>query len=195
MSTAGQPLSDAFFDRSPRQVAPDLIGCTLLHNGVGGRIVETEAYERDDPACHAFGGPTARNAPLFGPPGIAYVYLCYGIHTMFNVVTDRGGIAAAVLVRALEPTDGIETMRTRRGMSTGDLPDRRLCSGPGKLCEALAIELAASGTSAIEEPYRLLGRPRGTRSPKVIAGPRIGLTRAVELPWRYCLAGSPYVSR
>lgn len=192
MSTAGpEPLEYGFFDRPPRDVAADLIGCTLLHEGVGGAIVETEAYERDDPACHAFGGPTARNAPLFGPPGRAYVYLCYGIHTMFNVVTDGDGIAAAVLIRALEPTHGIAAMRARRPVRR----DRDLCSGPGKLCQALGITLDQSGLSALEAPYALLGRAPNDLRPPVVAGPRIGLTKAAELPWRYCRAGSDYLSR
>ncbi len=190
-AAAGPPLETAFFDRPPREVAVDLIGCTLLHEGVGGPIVETEAYERDDPACHAFGGLTARNAPLFGPPGRAYVYLCYGIHSMFNVVTDADGVAAAVLVRALRPTHRVDAMRARRGPR----PDRELCSGPGKVCQALGITLAGSGAGALEAPYALLGRPPGDSRPEVVAGPRIGLTKAAELPWRYCLAGSGYLSR
>ena len=151
--TAGPPLGASFFDRPPRPVAVDLIGCTLLHRGVGGRIVETEAYEQDEPACHAFGGPTTRNAPLFGPPGHTYVYLCYGIHSMFNFVTESDGVAAAVLIRALEPTDGLEEMRLRR-RTNGD--DRTLCSGPGKLCEALGIGLDDSGLSAVEGSVRRL---------------------------------------
>lgn len=183
-------LDRAFFDRPPRQVAAGLIGCTLLHGGVGGVIVETEAYEREDPACHAFGGPTDRNAPLFGPPGRAYVYLCYGIHSMFNLVTEPEGTAAAVLVRALEPTSGLDAMRARRGVS-GEL---ELCSGPGKICQALAIELSQSGADALADPFTLLAPDRGA-SGEVVAGPRVGLTKAADYPWRYCLAGSPYLSR
>ncbi len=190
--TAGPPLGASFFDRPPRPVAVDLIGCTLLHRGVGGRIVETEAYEQDEPACHAFGGPTTRNAPLFGPPGHTYVYLCYGIHSMFNFVTESDGVAAAVLIRALEPTDGLEEMRLRR-RTNGD--DRTLCSGPGKLCEALAIGLDDSGLSAVEGSYAVLGREPDAPAPEVTAGPRVGITKAAELPWRYCLAGSRYLSR
>jgi DNA-3-methyladenine glycosylase len=188
---AGPRLGVSFFDRPARPVAADLIGCTLLHRGVGGRIVEAEAYEQDEPACHAFGGPTARNAPLFGPPGHIYVYLCYGIHSMFNFVTEADGVAAAVLIRALEPTDGIEEMRRRRRRDD----DRALCSGPGKLCEALAIELVDSGLSAVAGPYAVLGRDPGAPAPAVEVGPRIGITKAAELPWRYCLAGSRYLSR
>jgi DNA-3-methyladenine glycosylase len=188
--TAGVPLDRRFFARPPRAVAAELIGCTLLHRGVGGVIVETEAYEQDDPACHAFGGPTARNEPLFGAPGHAYVYLCYGIHSMFNLVAEPDGIPAAVLVRALEPVDGIELMRERRGRRQL----RDLCSGPGKVCEALAIELSQSGADALQEPFRLLAAEPDA-APEIVAGPRIGLTKAADLPWRYCLAGSPYLSR
>jgi DNA-3-methyladenine glycosylase len=190
MGSTGPALEVSFFDRPPREVAVDLIGCTLLHEGVGGLIVETEAYERDDPACHAYSGPTPRNAPLFGPAARVYVYTCYGIHSMFNVVTDADGVAAAVLIRALEPTHGLEAMRERRGAES----DRELCSGPGKLCEALAIETTATATSAIEAPFAWQGRPRA-ESFEVVAGPRIGLTKAVDLPWRYCLERSRYLSR
>lgn len=185
-------LDAEFFARPPRQVARDLIGCELLHEGVGGTIVETEAYEQDDPACHAFVGRTKRTDVLFGPPGLAYVYLCYGIHRMFNVVTDDDGTAAAVLVRALEPTRGIEAMRTRRGAdrALGDL-----CSGPGKICEALAIELDQTRAPVIAAPFSISGRDPAADEPVVVAGPRIGITRATELPWRYCLAGSAHLSR
>lgn len=187
---AGGALDRAFFDRPPRRVAAELVGCTLLHRGVGGVIVETEAYEHDDPACHAFGGPTARNAPLFGPPGRAYVYLCYGIHSMFNLVAEPEGTAAAVLIRALAPTRGVAAMRERRGL--GD--ERGLCSGPGKLCQALGIELSQSGADALAHPFELLA-PELDGGHEVVAGPRIGLSRAADYPWRYCLAGSPFLSR
>lgn len=183
-------LDRSFFARPARRVAAELIGCTLLHRGVGGVIVETEAYERDDPACHAFGGPTARNAPLFGPPGRAYVYLCYGIHSMFNLVAEPEGTAAAVLIRALAPTSGVAAMRARRGL--GD--ERGLCSGPGKICQALGIELSQSGADALAEPFELL-RPEPAAGDEVVAGPRVGLTRAADYPWRYCLAASPFLSR
>ena len=190
MGAAAGELDRDFFDRAPRDVAADLIGCTLLHGGIGGVIVETEAYERDDPACHAFGGPTARNAPLFGPPGRAYVYLCYGIHSMFNLVAEPEGVAAAVLVRALEPTAGVEAMRERRRLDSA----RELCSGPGKLCQALGIELSQSGMDALREPFTLLAADaRPDR--KIVAGPRIGITKAADYPWRYCLADSPFLSR
>jgi DNA-3-methyladenine glycosylase len=189
VTAPGAALEREFFDRPPRVVAADLIGCVLLHDGVGGTIVETEAYEADDPACHAFGGPTARNVPLFGPPGMTYVYLCYGIHAMFNLVTETEGTAAAVLVRALEPTAGLDAMRSRRGQSD----PRALCSGPGKICEALAIELSQTGMDALAEPFTLLGPSRP--DPEIVAGPRIGLTKAADYPWRYCLAGSRFLSR
>lgn len=188
--TAGATLDRSFFARAPREVAAGLIGCTLLHRDVGGVIVETEAYEQDDPACHAYGGPTARNAPLYGPPGHAYVYLCYGIHSMFNLVAEPDGTPAAILVRALEPVTGIDLMRRRRGREH----ERDLCSGPGKICEALAIELSQSGADALREPFRLLAAEPGPAR-EILAGPRIGLTKAAELPWRYCLAGSPFLSR
>lgn len=185
-------LDAAFFDRPPRQVAQDLIGCELLHEGVGGTIVETEAYEEDDPACHAFVGRTARTEVLFGPPGLAYVYLCYGIHRMFNVVTERDGIAAAVLVRALEPTRGIDAMRARRGADRA-LSD--LCSGPGKLCEALAIELGQTRAPVLAAPFSISPRDPAASAPEIVAGPRIGITKGAELPWRYCLEGSAHLSR
>jgi DNA-3-methyladenine glycosylase len=184
-------LTEEFFARPPREVARGLIGCGLFHDGVGGTIVETEAYERDDPACHAFVGRTARTEVIFGPPGRAYVYLCYGIHRMFNVVTDEDGIASAVLVRALEPTHGIETMRERRGERIGL---DGLCSGPGKICEALAIDLHQTHSSVVEPPFEMTARADGPE-PEVVAGPRIGITKAVELPWRYCLADSRFLSR
>jgi DNA-3-methyladenine glycosylase len=190
-SGLGRPLEEPFFARPARVVAQDLIGCGLFHNGVGGTIVETEAYERDDPACHAYIGRTARSEVLFGPPARAYVYLCYGIHRMFNVVTDEDGIAAAVLVRALEPTAGLEDMRARRGR---EMASRSLCSGPGKLCEALGIELDQTHLGVIAEPFAMTARA-GDDEPEIVAGPRIGITKGVELPWRYCLAGSGYLSR
>ena len=186
---SGDLLEREFFARPPREVAANLIGCTLSHRGVGGLIVETEAYERDDPACHAYGGPTRRNAPLFGPPGMTYVYLCYGIHSMFNIVAELEGTAAAILIRALEPTHGTDAMYERRGVA--DV--RALCSGPGKICEALGIELAQSGMDALAEPFELRSPDVGER--KIVDGPRIGLTKAADYPWRYCLAGSRFLSR
>lgn len=185
-----EALGEGFFARPPRVVARDLIGCGLFHEGAGGTIVETEAYERDDPACHAFVGRTARTEVIFGPPGRAYVYLCYGIHRMFNVVTDGDGVASAVLVRALEPTAGIERMRARRSPGIGHAG---LCSGPGKICEALGIGLHQTHSSVLEHPFAMTAR--SGPEPGVVAGPRIGITKAVELPWRYCLAGSAFLSR
>lgn len=184
-------LARDFFARPPREVAHDLIGCELLHDGVGGTIVETEAYEEDDPACHAFIGRTSRTETLFGPPGLAYVYLCYGIHRMFNVVTDRDGVAAAVLVRALAPESGLEAMEARRGRAKAL---RDLCSGPGKLCEALGIDLHQTRAPVWEPPFRMAGRNPLAEEPAIVAGPRIGITKGVELPWRYCLAESGYLS-
>jgi DNA-3-methyladenine glycosylase len=172
-------------------VATDLIGCTLLRDGVGGAIVETEAYEESEPACHAFRGPTKRNAPLFGPPGRTYVYRCYGIHAMFNLVTEREGVASAVLIRALAPECGIEAMRRRRGVSE----ERLLCSGPGRLCEALGIELSETDRDALASPFEVRGRDPAASPPVVVASPRIGITKAADLPWRYCRRDSVYLSR
>ncbi len=180
-----------FFERSVHQVARELIGCELRVDGVGGVIVETESYERDDPACHAYVGLTARTATIFGPPGRAYVYLSYGIHSLLNAVCEPDGTAAAVLIRALEPTVGIEEMCRRRGRER----PRELCSGPGKLAEALGIGLELNGVSLAEPPFEL--RPRAVRwaGVEVATGPRIGITRATEMPWRFCAAGSAFLSR
>lgn len=193
-------LDIGFFDRSVHEVARDLIGCRLLYEGCGGTIVEAESYERDDPACHAYVGLTERTEVLFGPPGRAYVYLSYGIHSLLNAVCEPEGAAAAVLIRALEPTDGLELMRARRwrgdlvtGGGTKPRRDVDLCSGPGKLTEALGIGLAENGARLDHAPFFLL-RPSGP-PPEVITGPRIGITKAVERPWRFCAAGSQYVSR
>jgi DNA-3-methyladenine glycosylase len=186
---SGTRLERSFFERSVHEVARDLIGCRLLFEGCGGTIVETESYERDDPACHAYVGLTERTRVLFGPPGRAYVYLSYGIHSLLNAVSEPEGEAAAVLIRALEPTDGLERMRARRGVSA----DTELCSGPGKLTEALGIGLGQNDTELYEDPF-LLTAPAGER-PEVVVGPRIGITKAVERPWRFCAAGNPHVSR
>ena len=174
-----------FFDRPSLDLARELIGCSLLVDGVGGLIVETEAYRPDDPASHSFSGPTARNAAMFGPPGRAYVYRSYGIHWCMNVVGHSG---SAVLLRALEPTAGLERMRERRGL---DDP-RALCSGPGKLCQALAITRDHDGLPLDRAPFRLDDR---RKLPEIVTAPRIGITRATELSWRYLEARSPYVSR
>jgi DNA-3-methyladenine glycosylase len=189
-AVAERRLDAAFFDRSVHLVARELIGCRLLYGGCGGTIVETESYERDDPACHAYAGLTKRTETLFGPPGRAYVYLSYGIHSLLNAVAEPEGEAAAVLIRALEPTAGMEEMRARRGVRS----DEDLCSGPGKLTEALGIGLNANGADLSADPFLLLP-PEAGGSGEVIAGPRIGITKAVERPWRFSLAGSPFVSR
>jgi DNA-3-methyladenine glycosylase len=188
-AASGQRLERAFFDRSVHDVARDLVGCRLLFAGCGGTIVETESYHRDDPACHAYVGLTARTEVLFGPPGQAYVYLSYGIHRLLNAVCEPEGDAAAVLIRALEPTIGLERMRERRG----ERPDTDLCSGPGKLTEALGIGLEQNDTDLCSDPFLLL--PRRGQAPEVVAGPRVGITKAVDLPWRFSLAGSRFVSR
>jgi DNA-3-methyladenine glycosylase len=181
-------LTRAFFRRSVLEVAPDLIGATLLCDGVGGRIVEVEAYHHTDAAAHSFGGLTSRNAVMFGPPGYAYVYRSYGIHWCVNFVCQPKGSASAVLIRAIEPTVGLSVMRRRRGLS--DL--RLLCSGPGRVCEALRITHAQNGMALDEPPFALFAR---TDKVEVIAGPRIGITKAVEKPWRYGLKGSRFLSK
>jgi DNA-3-methyladenine glycosylase len=184
-------LGAEFFDRPVHEVARDLIGCELLVDGVGGVIVETESYERDDPACHAYVGLTPRTATLFGPPGRAYVYLSYGIHSLLNAVCEPDGTAAAVLIRALEPTRGIEIMRERRGR----VERLDLCSGPGKLTEALGVGLGLNGARLDREPFELREREGAWREVEIATGPRIGITKATELPWRFCAAGSAYLSR
>jgi DNA-3-methyladenine glycosylase len=172
-------------------VARDLIGCTVAHAGTAGVIVETESYHADDPACHAFGGPTPRSSVLFGPPAHAYVYLSYGIHSLLNFVAEPEGEAAAVLIRALEPTAGIDTMRKRRGLRRID----DLCSGPGKLTEALDIGLELNGVPLLGGPIEVLGRERGRNDLAIVTGPRVGITKATEHPWRFAAAGSRFVSR
>lgn len=183
-------LDADFFARSVHVVARELVGCRLFYDGRGGTIVETESYERDDPACHAYVGLTSRTEVLFGPPGRAYVYLSYGIHRLLNAVAEPEGEAAAVLIRALQPTVGLEAMRKRRGARS----DLELCSGPGKLTEALGIGLDANGADLGAAPFLLLPREESWDD-EIVAGPRIGITKAVERPWRFCLAGSPFVSR
>ncbi len=189
-AAAGSRLDAAFFARSVHDVARELIGCGLFYDGCGGTIVETESYERDDPACHAYVGLTKRTAVLFGPPARAYVYLSYGIHSLLNAVAEPEGEAAAVLIRALEPTAGLEAMRARRG----ERPDVDLCSGPGKLTDALGIGLDANGADLTADPFLLLP-PEPGWSGEVVASPRVGITKAVERPWRFSLAESPFVSR
>jgi DNA-3-methyladenine glycosylase len=181
-------LTRAFFDRSVHAVAPELVGATLLFNGIGGVIVEVEAYHHTDPAAHSFNGQTPRNAVMFGPPGFAYVYRSYGIHWCVNFVCEVKGSASAVLIRALQPTQGVAAMKRRRGMDE----ERLLCAGPGRLCEALAITRAHDGLPLDRPPFELRARDGAA---DVAAGPRIGITKAVELPWRYGLRGSRFLSK
>jgi len=190
-----------FFARSVHEVARDMVGCTLAVGATAGIIVETEAYDATDPACHAYIGRTARNEVLFGPPGIAYVYLSYGIHSLLNAVAEPEGSAAAVLIRALEPTEGIELMRERRGHKARTLDSstrltlNQLCSGPGKLTEALGVGLDLNGAELLAPPFELSDRDPAWDDAEIVTGPRIGITKAAELPWRYCAAGSRFVSR
>ena len=184
----GKPIRHAFFARSVHEVAPDLIGATLLFNSVGGVIVELEAYHHTDPAAHSFRGPTARNQVMFGPPGFSYVYRSYGIHWCVNFVCEKKGSASAVLIRALEPTHGLSAMRRRRGLQEA----RALCSGPGKLTQALGITHAHNGLPLDEPPFALHAR---TGEVEVAAGVRIGITKAIDLPWRYGLKGSKFLSK
>jgi DNA-3-methyladenine glycosylase len=181
-------LTRDFFARSVHQVAPELIGVELLVNGVGGPIVEVESYDHEDPAAHGFGGRTKRNASMFGPPGHAYVYRSYGIHWCLNLVCASEGVAEAVLIRALEPRYGIDEMRRRRGLDELHL----LCAGPGRLCQALAVTAEHDGLPLDEPPFEL--RARGEQ-PEIAIGARIGITKAAEQPWRYGMAGSPFLSR
>jgi DNA-3-methyladenine glycosylase len=181
-------LTRDFFARSVHAVAPELIGATLLADGVGGEIVEVEAYDAEDPASHAFRGRTARNAAMFGPPGHAYVYRSYGIHWCLNLVCNEPGCAEAVLIRGLRPVYGIDAMRARRGVEA----ERALCSGPGRLCQALGVTGAHNGLPLDAPPFELSARER---VPDIATGPRIGITRAAERQWRYALAGSRYISR
>jgi len=174
------------FARDAVTVARALIGARLLVDGVGGIVVETEAYDREDPASHSFNGETKRNAVMFGPPGRAYVYRIYGAHWCLNAVC-AGGPRGAVLIRALEPTDGLATMAERRGTDQAKL----LCSGPGKLCQALGVTRAHDGALLDQPPFALFA----DRTPELAVGPRIGLTKAVDTPWRFGAAGSPYLSR
>jgi DNA-3-methyladenine glycosylase len=184
----GKPLKAAFFARSVHAVAPDLIGATLLVNGVGGIIVEVEAYHHTEPAAHSFHGPTPRNLVMFGPPGVAYVYRSYGIHWCVNFVCEKAGSASAVLIRALQPTHGMAAMRRRRRLHG----ERSLCSGPGKLTEALGITDGHNGLALDAPPIALHAR---TKKPDIVTGLRIGITKAVELPWRYGLRGSRFLSK
>jgi DNA-3-methyladenine glycosylase len=181
-------LRREFFARSVHAVAPELIGATLLCNGVGGMIAEVEAYHHTDPAAHSFRGRTDRNAVMFGPPGYAYVYRSYGIHWCVNFVCEKEGSASAVLIRALAPTHGLAAMCRRRGVPEA----RALCSGPGKLCQALGITVAHSGLPLDRAPFALHAR---VGKAELVSGVRIGITKAVDLPWRYGLRGSRYLSK
>jgi DNA-3-methyladenine glycosylase len=185
-----------FCARPVVEVAPELIGCTVEHQGCSGVIVETEAYHESEPACHAYAGLTPRTEVLFGRPGRAYVYRSYGIHAMLNAVCEDEGVGAAVLIRALAPLDGVEQMRARRGLVAGQpARDRDLCSGPGKLTQALGIWLDENGTSLARGPVRICERNGDWCEPAVAVGTRVGITHAVELPWRFAAAGDRNVSR
>lgn len=196
-------LAPEFYDRPVLEVARDLIGCTVEHAGTAGVIVETEAYHESEPACHAFVGLTPRTRPLFGPPGRAYVYRSYGIHALFNAVCEAEGVGAAVLIRALEPTVGLAEMRLRRWGDAREEPirgrgrsrDEDLCSGPGKLSQALGISLAENDSDLETGPIRIGPRAGKWLEPKLLAGQRIGITRAVELRWRFAAAANRNVSR
>jgi DNA-3-methyladenine glycosylase len=187
-SHLGRPLKRAFFARSVHEVAPELIGATLLVDGTGGVIVEVEAYHHTDPAAHSYRGRTPRNLVMFGPPGFAYVYRSYGIHWCVNFVCEKEGSASAVLIRALQPTQGIAAMRRRRALHD----ERLLCSGPGKLTQALGITNKHDGLPLDSPPIALHARPQ---MPEIVTGLRIGITKAVELPWRYGLKGSKFLSK
>jgi len=184
-------LPQSFYDRSVHEVARELVGCVVRHGETAGRIVETESYHMEEPACHAFAGVTERTRTLYGEPGHAYVYFSYGVHSLLNAVAEPEGVGAAVLIRALEPVDGIEVMRARRGLERAE----ELCSGPGKLTQALDIGLSLNGSSLVDGPIELLTREPGAREPRVVVGERVGITKAVELPWRFCDADSRHVSR
>ena len=177
-----------FFARDVHRVARDLIGATLLVNGVGGTIVEVEAYHHEDPAAHGYGGRTERNATMFGPPGRVYVYRSYGIHWCMNFVCADPGEADAVLLRAVEPRERLDLMRARRGLDD----ERLLCAGPGRVCQALAVTRDHDGLPLDRAPFALYARET---EPEIVTGPRIGITKAAELPWRYGLAGSRFLSR
>ncbi|HVV62235.1 MAG TPA: DNA-3-methyladenine glycosylase [Pseudolabrys sp.] len=188
MDHRARKLTRDFFNRSVHKVAPELIGATLLVNGVGGVIVELEAYHHTDPAAHSYIGPTERNAVMFGPPGHLYVYRSYGIHWCMNFVCEEEGSASAVLVRALAPTQGLAVMCRRRGLTD----ERQLCSGPGKVCEALGVTRKHNGMALDRAPFELRARER---VPEILRGVRIGITKAVDKPWRYGLKGSAFLSK
>ena len=184
-------MKPEFYARPVLDVARDLIGCVVSHEGCAGMIVETEAYHVSEAACHAYVGLTARTSTLFGPPGRAYVYHSYGIHALLNAVAEPEGIGAAALIRALEPVEGVEAMRARRGME----PLRSLCSGPGKLTQALVIGLGLNASDRRRGPVVISPRPADWPAPAISTDRRIGITRAVDLPWRFCATGSRFLSR
>jgi DNA-3-methyladenine glycosylase len=184
-------LTEAFYARPVGEVARDLIGCVLRHGDCAGRIVEAESYHQSEPASHAYAGLTPRNRTLFGAPGLAYVYRSYGIHACLNAVAEEDGVGAAVLIRALEPVEGLELMRARRGLERPE----DLCSGPGKLTQAMGIWLDLDGTSLLDGPITVEPRRPAAREPQVVVGGRIGITKAADLPWRFCDATSRHVSR
>jgi DNA-3-methyladenine glycosylase len=188
MKPVRKRLTKRFFDRSVLEVAPDLIGVTLLVDGVGGRIVEVEAYHHTEPAAHSYRGLTPRNAVMFGPAGFLYVYRSYGIHWCMNFTCEAEGSAAAVLIRAIEPIEGLAVMRRRRGVSD----PRLLCSGPGRVCQALRVTAAHNGLALDAPPFALLA---ATAPVEVVSGVRIGITKAVEKPWRYGEKGSRFLSK
>ena len=190
MPSSSAVVADIDFSADSTQVARQLIGVRVLIHGVGGLIVETEAYDHDDPASHTFGGPSVRNAAMFGPPACLYVYRSYGIHWCLNFVCREAGHGAGVLIRALEPTDGLASMRQRRGLDDILL----LCAGPGRLGQALAIDLSYTGLRLDQPPFELLAA-EASASHQVVTGPRIGISKAVEQPWRFGLAGSKFLSR
>lgn len=184
-------MKRAFFDRPVLEVAHDLIGCVVTHGDTAGVIVETEAYHHSEPACHAYVGVTPRTRVLFGPPGRAYVYFSYGMHWMLNAVCEPAAVGAAVLIRALEPVDGLDHMRERRGMDAV----RQLCSGPGKLTQALGIGPELNDADLLRGPVRFSDRPRAWRDVDVDVDVRVGITKAADLPWRFLAAGNRFVSR
>ena len=191
LPAVAQALAAGFYDHPVLDVARDLIGRVVLSGDCAGVIVETEAYHHSEPACHAFVGLTPRTRVLFGPPGVAYVYRSYGIHACLNAVAEREGVGAAVLIRALEPLYGIELMQGRRGLERLE----SLCSGPGKLTQALGITLDHNGRDLTRGPVLISEPPSSSRTAPVSAGPRVGITKAAELPWRFCAAESRFLSR
>jgi len=185
------PRDRAFYARSVHEVARDLVGCVIRHGDAVGRVVEVESYHQEEPACHAYAGLTERTRVLFGPPGNAYVYRSYGVHALLNAVAEDDGVGAAALIRALEPLEGTDLMRARRGLERVE----ELCSGPGKLTQALGIGLDLNGTSLMDGPIEVLSPAAEAPAPRVVTGTRIGINKAVELPWRFCDADSRCVSR